>query len=66
MVLCHLAALNAWDEVEGSGKRTELFTKIIRGPAEAFSDVLQILTSVVNRIVSDLGDREMLVAIFGF
>lgn len=66
MVLCHLAALNAWDKVEGSGKRTELFTKIIHGPAEAFSDVLQKLSSVVNRIVSDLGVGKMLVVIFGF
>jgi hypothetical protein len=28
--LCHLATLNAWDKTEESGKRFELFTKIIQ------------------------------------
>lgn len=29
LVLCHTTALNTWDRVEESGKRTELFTKVI-------------------------------------
>ena len=41
------------DKAEESEKRSEPFTKIIQGPKEAFTDFLQRLTSVVNRMVSD-------------
>lgn len=30
------SSLESWDGVEESGKRAELFTKIIHGPKEAF------------------------------
>lgn len=50
-MLCHLATLNAWDKVEESGKKSESFTKIIQGPKEAYTDILQRLTSDINRIV---------------
>jgi hypothetical protein len=66
MALCYLAALNACDAVQGSGKGFESFTKIIHSPKEAFSDVLQKFTSAVNGIVSDLGVRKMLIVKFGF
>ena len=51
-MLCCLAALNAWDKVEVS-EETESFSNMIQGPKEAFTDLLQRLTSTVNRIVSD-------------
>ena len=51
LALCHLAALNARDKVEESGKRSESLTKIIQSPKEAFNYTLQRLTSAVNRIV---------------
>lgn len=37
-VLCHMAALNAWDRIEEAEKKIELFTKIVHGPKEAFND----------------------------
>ena len=40
LVLGSLAALNAWDKVEESGKGFESFTKIIQDPKEAFSNFL--------------------------
>ena len=50
LVLCHVAALNAWDRVEESGKRAESFTNIVHGLKEVFNDFfLQRLTSAVNR-----------------
>ena len=53
-----LLSLNAWDEAQGSGKRCGSFTKTMRSPKEDFSDVLQKLTSAINRTVSDLGVRK--------
>lgn len=48
-VLCHMAALNAWDRIEEAEKKIELFTKIVHGPKEAFNDFfLQRLTSAIN------------------
>ena len=51
LVLCHLATLNAWDKVEESGKKSESFTKIIQGPKEAYTVILERLASDINRIV---------------
>ena len=42
-----------WDRVEESEKRAESFTIIIQGPKESFTDFLKILTSSVNRMISD-------------
>ena len=55
LALCHLAALNAWNKVEESGKRSESFSKITQGPKEVFTGFffLQRLTSAVKRILSD-------------
>ena len=50
LALCHLAALIAWNRIEESEKMSELFTKIIQCPKEAFTDFLQSLISVVNRM----------------
>lgn len=59
LALRHLAALNARDKVEESGKRSESLTKIIQSPKEAFNYTLQRLTSAVNRIVSDSEVRKI-------
>lgn len=37
LLLCYLAAPNAWDVVEESGKRSKSFT-IKQGPNETFTD----------------------------
>lgn len=66
LALHHLAALNARDKVEESGKRFESFTKIIQGPKEAFNYFLQRLTSVVNRIISDSEVRKILIEFLAF
>lgn len=58
---CCLAALSSWDKVRESGKRSESFTKIIQGTQETFSDFFQRLLSAVNRIVSDLAVRKILI-----
>ena len=47
--LCHAAALNAWDGIGEIGKKIELFTKVIQDQKEAFTDLLQRLTSSVNK-----------------
>lgn len=46
--LCCTAALNAWDKIQESGKRSEPFTKIVQGPKEVLTTFLQRLTSAVN------------------
>lgn len=61
-----LAALNAWDKVEESEKRSESFAKIVQGPKEASSDFLQNLTSAVNKIVSDSEVRQILIESLAF
>ena len=35
---CHLATLRAWDKDEEPGKKLILYTKIIQGSGEAFTD----------------------------
>ena len=65
MLLCCLAALNAWDKVEVS-EETESFSNMIQGPKEAFTDLLQRLTSTVNRIVSDSEVRQILITFLAF
>jgi hypothetical protein len=37
LVLCCLAAFNAWGKVDKSEKRSESFTKIIQLPKESFT-----------------------------
>lgn len=66
LALRHLAALNARDKVEESGKRSESLTKIIQSPKEAFNYTLQRLTSAVNRIVSDSEVRKILIEFLAF
>lgn len=59
--LFHLAALNAWYKVKQSRKRSELFTKIILGPIEDFTDFFQRSISSVNKVVSYLEVRQILI-----
>lgn len=42
LALCCTAALNAWDKIQESGKRTEPFTKIIQGPIETCTEFAKI------------------------
>ena len=49
--LCRMAALNAWDWIEETGKKAESFTKVIQSPKETFTDFLHRLTSAENRMV---------------
>ena len=50
--------LRAWLDL---GEKSTLFTKIIQGSEEAFSDVLQRLVSLVNQAASDSAARQRLV-----
>ena len=52
--------LRAWDKVEFRKKCT-LFTEIVQGSREAFTDVLQRLVSLVNQAASDSAARQRLV-----
>ena len=60
----HLAALNAWDKFEESEKKFESFTNIRQGPKGAFTDSLQRVTLVVNKIVSDSEVGKILIDCF--
>ena len=53
LVLCRMAALNAWDQIEEIGKKLESFTKVVQSPRETFMDFLHRLTSAVTRTVPD-------------
>lgn len=41
LALCGRAALNAWDKVKETGKRSELLTDILQGSGEAFTDFFE-------------------------
>jgi len=56
-----LSALKAWDKVAESGKSLETFTQVIQGPKETFPDILQSLTSAVERSVSDSAARKAII-----
>lgn len=45
----HYVALKAWDKVAESGKRLEQFSHVRQGPKETFPDILQTLTSSIER-----------------
>ena len=62
----HLAALNAWDKFEESEKKFESFTNIRQGPKGAFTDSLQRVTLVVNKIVSDSEVGKILIESLAF
>lgn len=66
LALRHLAALNARDNVEESGKRSESLTKITQGPKETINYFLPRLTSAINRIVSDSEVRKILIEFLAF
>ena len=40
------------------GKKIEAFTKVIQGPKEAFRDLLQRLTSALNRMIPNSEARQ--------
>ena len=62
LTLCFIAALSAWDRAEGSGKRTESFTKIIHGQKKSsLSFFFTKMTSTVNRMISDSEVRQILI-----
>lgn len=61
LILCCIAALNAWNKVEELGKRIESFTKSIQDQKEVFADFLHRLTSAVNRMISDPDGRQIII-----
>lgn len=63
---CRLSALKDWDKVAESGKRLETFTQVIQGPKETFPDFLQMLTSGVERSVSDSAARKAIIESLAF
>ena len=56
LALCSAGVLSAWDRIEEVGKKIE--SKVIQDPKETFIDVLQRLTSVVNRIIPNSEARQ--------
>ena len=44
---------SAWDMIQELGIRIESYTKLIKGPREHFSDLLQRLTKTVQIGVTD-------------
>jgi hypothetical protein len=61
-----LTALKGWDKVAESGKRLEPFTQAIQGPQETFPDLLQRLTSAVERSISDSAARKAIIKTLAF
>lgn len=55
--------LRAWEIVEEPGKTLASCTKVVQGPAEAFSEFLQRLGSAINRAISDPETRQALILI---
>ncbi|KAL6067262.1 hypothetical protein STEG23_006100 [Scotinomys teguina] len=66
IILCRMAALNAWDRIEEAGKKIESFTKVKQGPKESFTDFLQRLTSAVNRMIPDIEARKIVAESLAF
>ena len=66
LALCYLAALNALDRIEDTGKRLEPFTQVIQGPQETFPDFSQRLTSAVERSISDSAARKAIIEPLAF
>ncbi|KAL6040241.1 hypothetical protein STEG23_020317 [Scotinomys teguina] len=66
IILCRMAALNAWDRIEEAGKKIESFTKVKQGPKESFMDFLQRLTSAVNRMIPDIEARKIVAESLAF
>ena len=66
LVLCRMAALNAWDRIEEIGKKLESFTKVVQSPRETFTDFLHRLTSAVHRSVRDSEARRIIIETLAF
>ncbi|ERE89919.1 Gag-like protein [Cricetulus griseus] len=60
------AALNAWDGIGEVRKKIESFAKVIQGPKEAFTHLLQRLTSAVNRMISGSEARKIIIETLAF
>lgn len=57
---CHTIALNSWDKFGQQGQ-SELFTEIIQGSNESFTNFLQRLTTALNTAISDPAARGILI-----
>lgn len=66
LALCCLANQNAWDNIEKSVIRSELFIKIMQDPKEVFTNFLQFLASARNIILSDPEIRQILIECLAF
>ena len=58
---CCLVALRVWDKVEEPRKKSTLFTKIIQGSGETFTEFLQRLASAMSKTISDHATRQVLI-----
>lgn len=66
LALCHMAASNAWDKVEETGKGLEPLTQIMQGSKETFTEFLQRLTSAIQRSISDPHAKKALTETLAF
>lgn len=61
-----LDSLNAWDKVAEAGKELEPFSQVVQGLKETSPDLLQRLTSTVERSISDPSTRKVLIESLAF